>query len=28
MIEYAWDDRNAMRSALRGKPLRTLPTAE
>ena len=25
--EYAWDDRAAMRSALRGKPLDTLPTA-
>ena len=25
--EYPWDDRDAMRSALRGKPLRTLPTA-
>lgn len=28
MIEYPWDDRAAMRSALRGKPLRTLPTTE
>lgn len=27
-IEYPWDDRDAMRAALRGKPLRTLPTAE
>jgi UDP-N-acetylmuramoyl-L-alanyl-D-glutamate--2,6-diaminopimelate ligase len=26
-IEYPWDDRKAMRSALRGKPLLTLPTA-
>jgi len=26
--EYAWDDRQAMRSALQGKPLLTLPTAE
>ena len=26
-VEYAWDDRVAMRAALRGKPLRTLPTA-
>ncbi len=26
-IEYPWDDRQAMRSALRGKPLLTLPTA-
>jgi UDP-N-acetylmuramoyl-L-alanyl-D-glutamate--2,6-diaminopimelate ligase len=26
-IEYDWDDRNAMRHALRGTPLRTLPTA-
>jgi UDP-N-acetylmuramoyl-L-alanyl-D-glutamate--2,6-diaminopimelate ligase len=25
--EYAWDDRDAMRVALRGEPLRTLPTA-
>ncbi len=25
--EYAWDDRDAMRSALRGAPLATLPTA-
>jgi UDP-N-acetylmuramoyl-L-alanyl-D-glutamate--2,6-diaminopimelate ligase len=25
--EYPWDDRAAMRSALRGEPLRTLPTA-
>jgi UDP-N-acetylmuramoyl-L-alanyl-D-glutamate--2,6-diaminopimelate ligase len=25
--EYPWDDRQAMRAALRGKPLRTLPTA-
>lgn len=25
--EYPWDDRDAMRAALRGKPLRTLPTA-
>jgi UDP-N-acetylmuramoyl-L-alanyl-D-glutamate--2,6-diaminopimelate ligase len=28
MIEYPWDDRNAMRAALRGQPLRTLPTAQ
>jgi UDP-N-acetylmuramoyl-L-alanyl-D-glutamate--2,6-diaminopimelate ligase len=27
-VEYAWDDREAMRAALRGEPLRTLPTAE
>ena len=27
-IEYPWDDREAMRSALRGQPLLTLPTAE
>lgn len=27
-IEYAWDDRDAMRSALRGTPLKTLPTSE
>jgi UDP-N-acetylmuramoyl-L-alanyl-D-glutamate--2,6-diaminopimelate ligase len=27
-IEYPWDDREAMRAALRGAPLRTLPTAE
>ena len=26
-IEYAWDDREAMRAALRGRALRTLPTA-
>ncbi len=26
-IEYPWDDREAMRSALRGQPLLTLPTA-
>lgn len=26
-IEYAWDDREAMRAALRGAPLKTLPTA-
>jgi UDP-N-acetylmuramyl tripeptide synthase len=25
-IEYPWDDREAMRMALRGSPLRTLPT--
>jgi UDP-N-acetylmuramoyl-L-alanyl-D-glutamate--2,6-diaminopimelate ligase len=25
--EYLWDDREAMRAALRGEPLRTLPTA-
>jgi len=27
-IEYDWDDRNAMRHALRGAPLSTLPTAK
>jgi UDP-N-acetylmuramoyl-L-alanyl-D-glutamate--2,6-diaminopimelate ligase len=27
-IEYPWDDRDAMRAALRGKPLDTLPTAQ
>jgi UDP-N-acetylmuramoyl-L-alanyl-D-glutamate--2,6-diaminopimelate ligase len=27
-IEYPWDDREAMRSALRGAPLKTLPTAK
>lgn len=27
-IEYAWDDRDGLRSAIRGIPLRTLPTAE
>jgi UDP-N-acetylmuramoyl-L-alanyl-D-glutamate--2,6-diaminopimelate ligase len=27
-VEYPWDDREAMRAALRGMPLRTLPTAE
>jgi UDP-N-acetylmuramoyl-L-alanyl-D-glutamate--2,6-diaminopimelate ligase len=26
-IEYPWDDRKAMRTALRGQPLQTLPTA-
>ncbi len=26
-VEYAWDDRESMRAALRGTPLRTLPTA-
>ncbi len=26
--EYPWDDREAMRAALRGTPLRTLPTAK
>jgi UDP-N-acetylmuramoyl-L-alanyl-D-glutamate--2,6-diaminopimelate ligase len=26
-VEYPWDDRDAMRAALRGQPLRTLPTA-
>lgn len=28
MIEHPWDDREAMRAALRGAPLSTLPTAE
>lgn len=27
-IEYPWDDRDALRAALRGVPLRTLPTAK
>jgi UDP-N-acetylmuramoyl-L-alanyl-D-glutamate--2,6-diaminopimelate ligase len=27
LVEHLWDDRDAMRSALRGKPLATLPTA-
>jgi UDP-N-acetylmuramoyl-L-alanyl-D-glutamate--2,6-diaminopimelate ligase len=27
-IEYPWDDRDALRAALRGSPLRTLPTAQ
>lgn len=27
-VEYPWDDREAMRAALRGEPLRTLPTAQ
>lgn len=27
-IEYAWDDRQALRTALRGEPLLTLPTAD
>jgi UDP-N-acetylmuramoyl-L-alanyl-D-glutamate--2,6-diaminopimelate ligase len=26
-IEYPWDDREALRAALRGQPLQTLPTA-
>jgi UDP-N-acetylmuramoyl-L-alanyl-D-glutamate--2,6-diaminopimelate ligase len=26
-IEYPWDDREAMRAALRGTPLHTLPTS-
>jgi UDP-N-acetylmuramoyl-L-alanyl-D-glutamate--2,6-diaminopimelate ligase len=26
-IEYPWDDRDALRTALRGQPLKTLPTA-
>jgi UDP-N-acetylmuramoyl-L-alanyl-D-glutamate--2,6-diaminopimelate ligase len=26
-VEHAWDDREALRAALRGAPLRTLPTA-
>jgi UDP-N-acetylmuramoyl-L-alanyl-D-glutamate--2,6-diaminopimelate ligase len=26
-VEYPWDDRAALRAALRGAPLRTLPTA-
>jgi UDP-N-acetylmuramoyl-L-alanyl-D-glutamate--2,6-diaminopimelate ligase len=27
-VEYPWDDRKATRAALRGAPLRTLPTAQ
>ena len=27
-IEYPWDDREAMRAALQGNPLKTLPTAQ
>lgn len=27
LVEHLWDDRDAVRSALRGKPLATLPTA-
>lgn len=27
-IEYPWDDRDALRAALRGEPLETLPTAQ
>ena len=27
-IEYPWDDREALRAALRGNPLQTLPTAQ
>jgi UDP-N-acetylmuramoyl-L-alanyl-D-glutamate--2,6-diaminopimelate ligase len=26
-VEYPWDDRDALRTAIRGTPLRTLPTA-
>lgn len=26
-VEYPWDDRDALRAALRGQPLKTLPTA-
>jgi len=26
-VEYPWDDRDALRAALRGAPLKTLPTA-
>jgi UDP-N-acetylmuramoyl-L-alanyl-D-glutamate--2,6-diaminopimelate ligase len=26
-VEYPWDDREALRAALRGEPLKTLPTA-
>jgi UDP-N-acetylmuramoyl-L-alanyl-D-glutamate--2,6-diaminopimelate ligase len=26
-VEYPWDDREALRAALRGAPLTTLPTA-
>jgi hypothetical protein len=26
-IEHRWDDRNATRAALQGKPLATLPSA-
>jgi UDP-N-acetylmuramoyl-L-alanyl-D-glutamate--2,6-diaminopimelate ligase len=28
IIEYPWDDRDALRAALRGNPLKTLPTAK
>ncbi|MBN1284519.1 MAG: UDP-N-acetylmuramoyl-L-alanyl-D-glutamate--2,6-diaminopimelate ligase [Anaerolineae bacterium] len=27
-VEYPWDDRDALRAALRGAPLKTLPTAQ
>jgi UDP-N-acetylmuramoyl-L-alanyl-D-glutamate--2,6-diaminopimelate ligase len=27
-VEYEWDDREALRTALKGTPLKTLPTAE
>ncbi len=27
-VEYPWDDRHALRAALRGTPLKTLPTAQ
>jgi hypothetical protein len=27
MTEYPWDDRVALRTALQGAPLQTLPTA-
>ena len=26
-IEYPWDDRDALRAAIKGIPLKTLPTA-
>jgi UDP-N-acetylmuramoyl-L-alanyl-D-glutamate--2,6-diaminopimelate ligase len=27
-VEYPWDDREALRSAIKGHPLKTLPTAK
>ena len=27
-VEYPWDDREAMRAAIKGAPLKTLPTAK
>lgn len=27
-VEYPWDDREALRAAIKGTPLKTLPTAK